>query len=234
MRPLLLELGRLAIERATAADLDAIRALRDVAADEAATREVRYRAIHDLLVVLADITRNRVWQMLGRRLRGLLQSSALSAARARLGRDPARFVTVIDKCLAALDAQAYRRRRRASPGSHRHAGRRPRGPRRPPEIQVAFQRSTSMSEFKLEDPDPGARLRDRDAGRLPVELRSRGRGAAEPLREGGRGAVGRGARPRLEPADRPREVRDDAARRGRADRADVVLALAAARRRDSS
>jgi len=103
MRPLLLELGRLAIERATAADLDAIRALRDVAADEAGTREVRYRAIHDLLVVLADITRNRVWQMLGRRLRSLLQSSALSAARARLGRDPARFVTVIDKCLAALD-----------------------------------------------------------------------------------------------------------------------------------
>ena len=37
-----------------------------------------------------------------------------------------------------------------------------------------------------------------------------------------------------EPADRPREVRDDAARHGRADRAHVVLALAARRRRDSS
>jgi GntR family transcriptional repressor for pyruvate dehydrogenase complex len=103
MRPLLLEMGRLAIERATASDLGAIRALRDVAADATKTRETRYRALHDLLVVLADMTRNRVWQMLGRRLRTLLQQDALKAARERLRRDPARLVTVIDTCLAALD-----------------------------------------------------------------------------------------------------------------------------------
>jgi DNA-binding FadR family transcriptional regulator len=96
-------MGRLAIERATPADLDAIRAIRAVAADETATREVRYRALHDLLVVLADMTRNRVWQMLGRRLRALLQQDALKAARERLRRDPVRFVSVIDTCLAALD-----------------------------------------------------------------------------------------------------------------------------------
>jgi DNA-binding FadR family transcriptional regulator len=105
MRPLLLEMGRLAIERCRAEDLDAIRALRDVAADESRPREARYRALHDLLVVLADMTRNRLWQMLGRRLRKLLQSEPLCAARHRLRRDPARFVGVIDSCLTALAAR---------------------------------------------------------------------------------------------------------------------------------
>ena len=105
MRPLLLEMGRLAIERATPKDLDAIRRLRDRAADVSRSREERYRALHDLLVVLADTTRNRVWQMLGRRLRALLQSEPLRAARERLRRDPARFIPVIDSCLVALAAR---------------------------------------------------------------------------------------------------------------------------------
>ena len=105
MRPLLLEMGRLAIERARPADLVAIRRLRDHAADPSRSREERYRALHDLLVVLADMTRNRVWQMLGRRLRALLQSEPLRAARERLRRDPSRFIPVIDSCLAALAAR---------------------------------------------------------------------------------------------------------------------------------
>jgi GntR family transcriptional repressor for pyruvate dehydrogenase complex len=105
MRPLLLEMGRLAIERCRAEDLVPIRQLRDVAADPALSREVRYRALHDLLVVLADMTRNRIWQMLGRRLRLLLQQPPLCAARERLRRDPARLVAVIDACLVALAAR---------------------------------------------------------------------------------------------------------------------------------
>jgi GntR family transcriptional repressor for pyruvate dehydrogenase complex len=105
IRPLLLEMGRLAIERATPKDLDAIRRLRDQAADAAKSRDERYRALHDLLIVLADTTRNRVWQMLGRRLRALLQSEPLRAARERLRRDPARFIPVIDSCLVALAAR---------------------------------------------------------------------------------------------------------------------------------
>ena len=105
MQPLLLEMGRLAILRCRAQDLVAIRGLRDVAADIARSRDERYRALHDLLVVLADMTRNRVWQMLGRRLRGLLQQGPLCAARERLRRDPARFVSVIDACLTALAAR---------------------------------------------------------------------------------------------------------------------------------
>jgi GntR family transcriptional repressor for pyruvate dehydrogenase complex len=105
IRPLLLEMGRLAIERARPEDLTAIRQLRDRAADTTQSRAARYLALHDLLVVLADTTRNRVWQMLGRRLRALLQQEPLCAARERLRRDPARFIPVIDSCLAALAAR---------------------------------------------------------------------------------------------------------------------------------
>jgi GntR family transcriptional repressor for pyruvate dehydrogenase complex len=103
LRPLLLEMGRLAIARRRPQDLDRIRALRDIAADGSRRREERYRGLHDLLVVLADMTRNRVWQMLGRRLRALLQQDPLVAARERLRRDPGRLVPVIDACLAALE-----------------------------------------------------------------------------------------------------------------------------------
>src|SRR2546429_3511674 len=83
MRPMLLEMGRLAIERCRPADLPAIRALRDVVADAARDREARFQALHDLLVVLADMTRNRVWQMVARRLRHLLRQEPLATARAR-------------------------------------------------------------------------------------------------------------------------------------------------------
>jgi DNA-binding FadR family transcriptional regulator len=103
LRPMLLEMGRLAIERCRPPDLVAIRRLRDVAADTTRGIEVRYAAIHELFVLLADMTRNRVWQMLARRLRALFRQEPVRAARARLRRDPGRFVPLIDTCLAALD-----------------------------------------------------------------------------------------------------------------------------------
>jgi DNA-binding FadR family transcriptional regulator len=103
MRPLLLEMGRLAIERARPADLAAIRRLRDVVADETLGRETRFTAVHELFVLLADMTRNRVWQMLARRLCALFRQEPLRVARERLRRDPGRFVPLIDACLAALD-----------------------------------------------------------------------------------------------------------------------------------
>ena len=104
MRPLLLDMGRLAIERCQPDDLVAIRRHRDVAADESRTREDRYAAIHELFVLLADMTRNRVWQMLARRLRALFRQAPMRAARERLRRDPGRLVPLVDACLAALDA----------------------------------------------------------------------------------------------------------------------------------
>jgi GntR family transcriptional repressor for pyruvate dehydrogenase complex len=103
LRPMLLEMGRLAIERCRPADLVAIRAFRNVAADESRPREERYAAIHELFVLLADMTRNRVWQVLARRLRALFRQPPLQAARERTRREPGRFVPLIDACLDALD-----------------------------------------------------------------------------------------------------------------------------------
>jgi len=105
LRPLLLEMGRLAIERCRPADLVEIRRLRDLVADASRPLDARGDALHDLLVVLAGMTRNHVWQMLARRLRSLLRQPALRTARRRLHRDPARFVPMIDACLAAIDAR---------------------------------------------------------------------------------------------------------------------------------
>ncbi len=102
--PLLLEMGRLAIERARPEHLRIMRALRDVVADVDRDREVRFGALRDLLVALADVTNNRVWQMLARRMRALLASAPLVEARERLRRDPGRLVGVIDRCLDALAA----------------------------------------------------------------------------------------------------------------------------------
>jgi GntR family transcriptional regulator, transcriptional repressor for pyruvate dehydrogenase complex len=103
IRPMLLEMGRLAIERCRPSNVVAIRRLRDVAADTTLDLEARHAAIHELFVLLADMTRNRVWQMLARRLRALFRQEPVRAARARLRRDPGRFVPLIDTCLAALD-----------------------------------------------------------------------------------------------------------------------------------
>jgi len=99
------EMGRLAIERCRPNDLVAIRRFRDVVADTTRDREDRYAAIHELFVLLADMTRNRVWQMLARRLRALFRQAPMGAARERLRRDPGRFVPLIDACLAALEAR---------------------------------------------------------------------------------------------------------------------------------
>jgi DNA-binding FadR family transcriptional regulator len=104
MQPLLREMARTAIARHRPAHLDAIRALRDVLADAGRSRDDRFAALRDLLVLLADITGNRVWQLLARRTRAFLASAPLVAARERLRRDPGRFVPLIDACLAALAA----------------------------------------------------------------------------------------------------------------------------------
>jgi GntR family transcriptional repressor for pyruvate dehydrogenase complex len=103
IHPLLAEMGRLAIARCRRDDLIEIRRLRDRVADETTPRETRFGALRDILVVLADMTRNRVWQMLARRTRVLLASAPMCEARERLRRDPGRVVPLIDTCLAALE-----------------------------------------------------------------------------------------------------------------------------------
>lgn len=102
--PLLLDMGRLALARRTPDDLARVRALRTVIADEALPDADRFAAVRDLTVALSDMTRNRVWQMLARRVRAFMVSEPMQAARQQLRRDPGRFVPLIDACLACLDA----------------------------------------------------------------------------------------------------------------------------------
>ena len=104
IHPLLAEMGRLAIARRRPDYLRQIHRLRDLVADQTRGREERFGALRDILVVLADMTRNRVWQMLARRTRVLLASAPMCEARERLRRDPGRIVPLIDACLDALDA----------------------------------------------------------------------------------------------------------------------------------
>src|SRR5262245_6626667 len=104
MMPLLYEMARLAIERHQPVERDTLRRLRDVIADERLDREQRFAAARDILVVRADMTRNRVWQMLARRTRTLLASEPMRETRRRLRRDPGRLVPLIDTCLAGIEA----------------------------------------------------------------------------------------------------------------------------------
>jgi len=101
--PLLYEMARLALLRLRSDQLAALRRLRDVIGDLRGAREERFAAARDVLVLLSDMTGNRVWRMLARRTRTLLASAPLCQARARLRRDPARIATLIDTCLHAID-----------------------------------------------------------------------------------------------------------------------------------
>ena len=103
MLPLLLELGRLAIERHGPEDLAELRSLRDRVADTRRSREERAASLRDVVVLLSDMSGNRVWQMLARRTRAFLGSEPLRTTRERLGRDPALLVPIMDTCLDALD-----------------------------------------------------------------------------------------------------------------------------------
>jgi GntR family transcriptional repressor for pyruvate dehydrogenase complex len=103
MVPLLFEMARLALERHRPEQLDALRRLRGVVADEGREREERFAAAREVLVLLSDMTQNRVWQMLARRARALLASEPLRQARARLRRDPGRLVPIMDESLSAVE-----------------------------------------------------------------------------------------------------------------------------------
>ena len=104
MQPLLLELARKACDRHRPEHLAALRRLRDLIADATRTREARYASWRELIVLLADMTGNRVWQMIARRTRDFLASPPLAETRRRLRRDPGNIVPLIDAGLAAIDA----------------------------------------------------------------------------------------------------------------------------------
>jgi len=102
--PMLLEMARLAVARHSPAQLEALRALRDILADPERPTEERFAAGRAVVVLVADMTHNRVWRMLARRTRDLFRSTPFREARLRLRRDPGRLVPILDSALAALEA----------------------------------------------------------------------------------------------------------------------------------
>ena len=104
MQPLLLELARVAIDRHRPEHLDgpAPAARPDRGCD--ASAEARYASWRDLIVLLADMTGNRVWRMLARRTRDFLASPPLARRAGGCGAIPGSIVPPIDAGLAAIDA----------------------------------------------------------------------------------------------------------------------------------
>lgn len=100
---LLYDMARAAVARIQEEHVRHIRRLRDAIADRGKPTEDRFGAGRELLVLIADTTGNRVWQMVARRIRDFLASRPLREARARLGRDPSHLVPMIDACLDALE-----------------------------------------------------------------------------------------------------------------------------------
>jgi GntR family transcriptional repressor for pyruvate dehydrogenase complex len=104
LRPLLLELARAAIARRRPEHLREMRQLRDRIADAGSDPETRYAGWRELIVLLADMSSNRVWRMIARRTRDFLASPPLAETRRRFRRDPGRIVPLIDAGLTALEA----------------------------------------------------------------------------------------------------------------------------------
>lgn len=100
VRPMLYEMARLALDRATESHAGRLRELSRLMADEARDREGRAAAAHDLLVAIADMTGNRVWQMLARRVRALLSSQPLRETRQRINRDLKKLSAIVEECMA--------------------------------------------------------------------------------------------------------------------------------------
>ncbi|MCX8072729.1 MAG: GntR family transcriptional regulator [Candidatus Binatia bacterium] len=100
---LLYEMARVAVERVAPEHLKTLRHWRDRLADSTLQREERFAAAREIMVLVADVTGNRVWQMVARRLRMLLASAPLQETRERLHLDPTPLVRVIDACMDAIE-----------------------------------------------------------------------------------------------------------------------------------
>ncbi len=100
--PMLLEMARLAVTRHTDDQVRRLASLRDAIADADREREQRFAASREVLVLLSDMSGNRVWRMLARRTRDLFASAPFREARRRLRRDPGHIVPTLDSALQAL------------------------------------------------------------------------------------------------------------------------------------
>jgi GntR family transcriptional repressor for pyruvate dehydrogenase complex len=96
IRPLLFEMAKLGLERSTDAQIEGLCALSGQMADEHLEDEERAAAGRELLVAIADMTGNRVWRMLTRRLRALLASDPLQEARRRVRKNDGRLAALVN------------------------------------------------------------------------------------------------------------------------------------------
>jgi DNA-binding FadR family transcriptional regulator len=78
------QMARLALERANRQQIDQLRALSVVMASERPDHQPHSATAQEVLLLLSNMTGNRVWQMLARRLRILLRSEALREMRQRI------------------------------------------------------------------------------------------------------------------------------------------------------
>ncbi len=100
----LYEMARAAVERLKQEHLRELKEWRNRLADPSLPREERFAAARAIMVLVADITGNRVWQMVARRLRNMLASAPLQKTRERLQLDPSPLVGLIDSCVDAVEA----------------------------------------------------------------------------------------------------------------------------------
>jgi DNA-binding FadR family transcriptional regulator len=101
---MLYEMARVAVDRVGPEHLRELKHWRNCLADRTRPREERFEAARAIMVLVADATGNRVWQMVARRLRVLLASPPLQQARERLQLDPEPLVAVIDSCVEAIES----------------------------------------------------------------------------------------------------------------------------------
>ncbi|GBD25968.1 HTH-type transcriptional regulator Mce2R [bacterium HR30] len=99
----LYEMARVAVERVQEEHLRELKSWRNRLADAALAREERFAAARAIMVLVADITGNRVWQMVARRLRNMLASEPLKETRERLQLDPSPLIPLIDSCVEAIE-----------------------------------------------------------------------------------------------------------------------------------
>ncbi len=99
IRPLLFEIARLGLERSSEEQIEGLRVLSARMANEELKEEDRGAAGREIMVAIADMTGNRVWQMIARWLRALMATPQLRETHRRIRTDHGRVATFLGDCI---------------------------------------------------------------------------------------------------------------------------------------
>ena len=140
-----------------------MRQLRDRIADERCERETRYASWRELIVLLADMSGNRVWRMIARRTRDFLASPPLAEARRALAARSRTHRAAHRRGPRRARGRTHRRRHRRDP-AHPAAGERSRRRGGFAARPHAYpERSIPMNDFTLttptQEPDLGTAMK---------------------------------------------------------------------------